>query len=91
VLEHNRDGDGHSVGASLTYVDLSLFQLVEGLSYAFPRAMTGYATRYPTVAALREKVAARPRLARYLASDRRLPFNETGIFRRYPELDAAAG
>jgi glutathione S-transferase len=90
VLEHNPAGDRHSVGGSLTYVDLSLFQLVEGLSYAFPRAMTGYGKRYPRLAALRESVAARPRLARYLASDRRLPFNETGIFRRYPELDAAA-
>ena len=91
VLEHNRDGDGHSVGASLTYVDLSLFQLVEGLSYAFPRAMKSQARRIPRLAALRDGIARRPRLARYLASDRRLPFNETGIFRRYPELDAAAG
>jgi glutathione S-transferase len=80
------DGD-HAVGAAHSYVDLSLFQIVEGLSYAFPRAMAGFARRYPALERVRTRVAARPRMAAYLASDRRIPFNETGIFRRYPELD----
>jgi glutathione S-transferase len=90
VLARNRRSRGkHLVGARASYVDLSLFQLVEGLRYAFPRAMSRMLPRYPRVAALRDRVTARPRLARYLASKRRIPFNEEGIFRHYPELDAA--
>jgi glutathione S-transferase len=90
VLESNSDGPAHPVGAALTSVDLSLFQLVEGLSYAFPNAMTKFATTYPGLAALRDSVKARPKIAAYLASPRRLPFNEDGIFRHYPELDRKA-
>src|SRR5690349_18358562 len=69
-----------------TYLDLSLFQMVQGLRYAFPRAMK--ALRYPKLAALHDKVAARPRVAAYLASGRRIAFNQQGIFRHYPELDS---
>jgi glutathione S-transferase len=75
------------VGARLTYVDLSMFQVVAGLRYAFPRAMARRAFRYPGLARLHDRVAARPRVAAYLASDRRLPFNEMDVWRRYPELD----
>jgi glutathione S-transferase len=75
------------LGRRLTYVDLSLFQLIEGLRYAFPKAMKRIERKIPRVVALRDKVAARPRIKAYLASDRRLPFNEWGIFRHYPELD----
>jgi glutathione S-transferase len=64
-----------------------MFQIVAGLRYAFPRAMARRASRYPRVIALHDRVAARPRIAAYLASERRIPFNESGIFRRYPELD----
>ena len=70
-----------------TYLDLSLFQMVAGLRYAFPRAMK--ALRYPKLAALHDRVAARRRVAAYLASERRIPFNEQGLFRHYPELDDA--
>jgi glutathione S-transferase len=70
---------------AFTYLDLSLFQVVAGLRYAFPNALKSL--RYPKLAALHDKVAARPRLAAYLASDRRVPFNQQGIFRHYPELD----
>lgn len=77
----------HLVGPDVSYADLSLFQLVEGLAHAFPKA-TGRALREaPRVAALREAVRTRPKIAAYLASDRRIPFNEHGIFRHYPELD----
>lgn len=89
VLAQNPQGDRHMVGDKPTYVDLSMFQLIEGLHYAFPRAMKRFAARYARLAALREAVAARPNIAAYLASERRLPFNETGIFRHYPELDKA--
>ena len=82
-------GDGFAVGGAHSYVDLSLFQVVAGLGYAFPRAMAGFDERWPALGGLAERVAARPTLAAYLASSRRIPFNETGIFRRYPELDAA--
>ena len=78
-------------GDEVSYVDLSLFQLLEGLEYAFPRAMAHVVLPLPRLVALRDRVKARPRIAAYLASPRRLAFNENGIFRRYPELDAAAG
>jgi glutathione S-transferase len=76
------------LGAKLTYPDLSLFQVVAGLRYAFPRAMARLEPKYPRVVALHDRVAARPRIAAYLASDRRIAFNEHGIFRHYPELDS---
>lgn len=75
------------LGTRLTYVDLSMFQVVAGLRYAFPRAMARRASRYPGLVRLHDRVAARPRIAAYLASDRRLAFNEMDLWRRYPELD----
>jgi len=90
VLERNKAGAGHLVGAELTYPDLSMFQVVAGLRYAFPRAMTRLTPRHPWVVALHNQVASRPRIAAYLASERRIPFNQHGIFRHYPELDAGA-
>ncbi|AKT36186.1 glutathione S-transferase [Chondromyces crocatus] len=88
VLRHNRVGAGrHLVGTSLTYVDLSMFQVLSGLAHAFPNGFAQVAQDIPLLLALRDSVAARPRLAAYLASRRRLPFNEEGIFRHYPELD----
>jgi glutathione S-transferase len=87
VLVSNASGPAHLVGARLTYADLSLFQVVAGLHYAFPKAMARTAKRCPNVMALHARVAARPRIAAYLASERRLPFNQQGIFRHYPELD----
>jgi glutathione S-transferase len=89
VLARNKVGDAHLVGAKLSYPDLSLFQVVAGLHYAFPKAMARLEPDYPRVIALHDRVAARPRIAAYLASDRRLAFNEHGIFRHYPELDSA--
>jgi len=87
VLARNPKGPEHLVGARLSYADLSLFQLVEGLRYAFPRAMGGLEHDIPRVVALAQRIAARPKVSAYLASPRRLPFNEEGIFRHYPELD----
>jgi glutathione S-transferase len=75
------------LGRRLTYPDLSLFQMVAGLHYAFPRTMAGLGPRYATVLALYFRVKAQPRLAAYLRSKRRIPFNRQGIFRHYPELD----
>ncbi len=87
ALKSNPSGPAHLVGARASYADLSLFQVVAGLRYAFPKAMVRVARRYPNVLALQDRVAARPRIAAYLASERRLPFNEQGIFRHYAELD----
>ncbi len=87
VLARNPDSPRHLVGKALTYADLSLFQIVEGLRYAFPKAMGRLERDYPKAIALRERVAQLPRIKAYLASDRRIPFNQDGIFRRYPELD----
>jgi glutathione S-transferase len=91
VLRANGAGRGKAlVGRSCSYVDLALFQLVAGLRYAFPIAMQALAPELPRVTALHAAVAERPRLAAYLASPRRLPFNEHGLFRHYPELDGPA-
>ncbi len=87
VLERNPKGAAHLVGARVTYAETSLFQLVAGLRYAFPKASERALRKTPKVAALAEAVAGRPRIAAYLASERRIPFNEQGIFRHYPELD----
>lgn len=87
ILEANPTGADHLVGNAVTYADLSLFQLVEGLRFAFPRATQRELGKLPHVTALHKAVAERPRLKAYLASERRVPFKETGIFRRYPELD----
>ena len=85
VLERGRGS--YLAGARMSYADLSLFQIVEGLRYAFPHTMKRREKKIPRVMALRNRVAARPRVAAYLASDARIPFNESGIFRHYPELD----
>jgi len=89
VLQRNPEGPDHIVGDALTYVDLSLFQVIEGLDYAFPKAMANRKTEYPALLALHDAVAKRPNTARYLKSSRRLAFSEEGIFRHYPELDSA--
>jgi len=87
VMAQNPSGDRHLVGARPSYVDLSLFQIVAGLRYAFPKAMARLERKLPRVVALHDRVAVRPRIAAYLASERRLPFGEEGIFRHYGELD----
>jgi glutathione S-transferase len=87
VLERNPSGDKHLVGRSLSYPDLSMFQIVAGLRYAFPKAMRAWEEETPRLVALHDRVAACPRIAAYLQSERRIPFNESGIFRHYPELD----
>lgn len=89
ILTRNPKGDRWLVGGRCSYADLSLFQLVEGLSHAFPRAMAGYAERHPLIASVHDRVRERPRIAAYLKSPRRLAFNQSGIFRHYPELDGA--
>jgi len=87
VLARNR-GSKYLVGKRLTYADLSLFQIVAGMRYAFPNAMAKLEKKLPHTVALHDLVTTRPRIAAYLASERRIPFNEMGIFRHYAELDA---
>lgn len=77
----------YTLGRNMSYVDLSLFQLIEGLRYAFPKAMKAIERDVPRVVSVHDKVGERERLKKYLASPRRIPFNESGIFRHYPELD----
>jgi len=89
VLAANPGGDRYLVGKSLTYVDLSMFQVIAGLNHAFPRAMETMSRKHPGLTALHGRVQVRPRIAAYLASSRRIPFNERGLFRHYPELDGA--
>ena len=78
---------GFLAGRALSYADLSLFQVVEGLRYAFPRAMLALEKKAPRTVALHDRVAARSRIAAYLSSKNRIPFNQYGIFRHYAELD----
>ncbi|MGF1528236.1 MAG: glutathione S-transferase [Candidatus Competibacterales bacterium] len=78
---------GHLVGDRLSYVDLGIFQLLAGLRYGFPNAMERQTTSIPGLVALAHRVDNHPPIAAYLASPRRIPFNEMGIFRHYPELD----
>ena len=87
ILNRNPKSTIFLLGNKASYVDLSLFQMVEGLRYAFPKTMAKLEPNHPRVVALHDKVAARPRLKKYLASTRRLAFNTNGIFRHYPELD----
>jgi glutathione S-transferase len=89
LLADNPAGQKHAVGGDLTTADLSLFQVWAGMGYAFPHAFADAGKLYPALAALAASVAALPNVAAYLASDRRAPFNESGVFRRYPELDQA--
>lgn len=87
VLANNPRGPGHLVGARISYADLSLFHLLAGLRYAFPKAMRRIEPDLPNTYKLAAHVAQRPNIAAYLASPRRLPFNENDVFRHYPELD----
>ena len=87
VLECNPKGTGYLLGKAVSYVDLSMFQMIAGLRYAFPAAMARLEPKYPRLAALHDRVSVRPRIAAYLSSPRRLPFNQQDIFRHYPELD----
>lgn len=87
ILNVNSAEDGFLLGKELSYPDLSLFQMIEGLRYAFPRTMKKLEPQYPKVIRVHDQVKARPRIAAYLASPRRLPFNDQGIFRHYLELE----
>jgi glutathione S-transferase len=87
VVSRNSKGGPGLVGASLTYADLSLAQVIAGLRYAFPRAMRKAMPAYPKLSTLHEHVFSRPRIKRYVASKRRLDFNDSDLFRHYPELD----
>ena len=88
LLTHSAKPGGSYALGELSYVDLSLFQIVAGLRYAFPNAMRQLEPRVPRLVELAARVAQRPRIAAYLSSPRRLPFNDHGLFRHYAELDA---
>jgi glutathione S-transferase len=89
ILKLNRKGGGFIFGEDVSYVDLSLFQMIEGLRYAFPKTMAQVEPQHPKLITLHDRAMALPRIAAYLTSPRRLPFNEQGIFRHYPELEEA--
>lgn len=90
LLSRNSRSDHYLSGAKLSYVDLSLFQVMAGMNYAFPRFMGRIARRHRRLFALHDRVQTRPRIAAYLASPRRIAFNQDGIFRHYPELDVSS-
>jgi glutathione S-transferase len=82
-----KSGGPYLLGRKICYTDLSLFQLIEGMRYAFPKGMKRIEKKVPKVVEVHDRVARRPGIKVYLASERRIAFNEDGIFRRYPELD----
>jgi glutathione S-transferase len=83
-----KSGGPYLLGRKATYIDLSMFQLIEGLRYAFPNAGKGFERKVPGIVDIRDRVAQRRGIRKYLDCARRIPFNESGIFRHYPELDA---
>lgn len=87
LIELNGTKSGWTIGNNLTYPDLSIFQIISGLGYAFPNAMSSISDNYPGLNRLKERVQSRPRIEAYLQSERRISFNNHGIFRHYPELD----
>jgi glutathione S-transferase len=87
VLRKNPAKRGYMVGRTLSYIDLSMFQLIAGLRYAFPKMIARLQRKLPGLLALHELVSQRPNIRAYLASERRLDFNPDGIFRYYRELD----
>lgn len=87
ILQRHPKDTFFILGKKVSYVDLSLFQMIEGLRYAFPCATAQLEPQCPRLIELHDRVMARPRIASYLSSARRLPFNESGIFRHYPELE----
>jgi glutathione S-transferase len=87
ILNRNAKGGDFILGRKVAYVDLSLFQMIEGLRYAFPKTMARLEPQHPKLVTLHDRVMARPRIAAYLSSPRRLAFNQQGIFRHYPELE----
>lgn len=90
VLIRNTSPGQWMVGARLTYADLSMAQVIAGLRYAFPKASSQALRSRPRLVLLHDAVFGRPRLRRYLASGRRVKFNDDDIFRHYPELDVAS-
>ena len=89
ILKLNPKSGDFIFGEEISYVDLSLFQMIEGLRYAFPKTIAQVEPQHPKAVTLHDRVMARRRIAAYLASSRRLAFNEQGIFRHYPELEEA--
>jgi glutathione S-transferase len=90
IIATNKKASGYLVGDQASYADLSLFQVLSGLRFALPNAMARAEKKYPHLRELHARIAMRPRIVKYLGSKRRLPFNEYGLFRHYPELDLAA-
>ena len=87
VMERNARSSHWMAGATLSYADLSMGQVVAGLRFAFPSASRKALRACPRVQALHDAVFDRPRIRRYVASGRRLAFNNDDLFRRYRELD----
>jgi glutathione S-transferase len=87
ILRRNNDGADFMFGKRVSYVDLSMFQMIEGSRYAFSRTMERLESQHPRLIMVHDRVMARPNIAAYLSSPRRLPFNQLGIFRHYPELE----
>ncbi|KAM0264933.1 hypothetical protein ACHAQJ_000449 [Trichoderma viride] len=89
VLDGKRSGEGGWLyGGELTYVDLVLFQCLDGTKYAFPKAVEKFREggEYDGVFKLYDAVKERPNIKAYLESERRVAYAD-GIWRHYPELE----
>lgn len=74
-------------GAKVSVVDLSLFQLLKGVEYAFPKAYGSLEGGYPLLMQCRAAVGQLEKVKEYEESGRCQSFNKNGIFRYYAELD----
>lgn len=89
VLKGNEEtGKGkYLVSDMLTYADTTLWQVMDGLHFAFPKELEARSNDYPLLfGTFYPSIKEEKHLKEYLASDRRLPYS-MGVFRHYPELD----
>ena len=70
-------------GGKLTYADLVLFHTVDGVSFAFPKALEKMkkSGEYDGVFNLIERIRSRDNIKKYLESDRRQKYSK-GIYRK---------
>jgi glutathione S-transferase len=89
VLKSNESaGHGkHLVGEKLTFADTTVWHVLDGLQFAFPKEVEARKADYPLLfETFFPSVKEQEHLRAYLASERRLPYSQ-GVFRHYAELD----
>ncbi|GAA5987830.1 hypothetical protein JCM5350_003162 [Sporobolomyces pararoseus] len=86
LLEQGGEGGEWLVGKEASCADLCLFQVIDGLKFAFPNLLSKQLPSHPKLAAHYDRVNSADRIRKYLESDRRQKYS-LGVFRHYEELD----